>query len=371
VADVHGRGAVVDDVSKLVAFLYRYLWYISITLLFLYVLNIPRSVLPSATIVKGMALFFAILVIGGAFGMFFPSIEFVTPVESVMPTGLLRNVFVYDSTHATVAGPKAYQGLGIYRPKPFFAYTNQWGATYALALPFAIGALELMRSQLWRRVLIILLLLSVGPLLAGLNRGSWLSAAAVVGYSSLLLAVRRKSRMFWWVMGGVLLIGGVFVITGLQSTVTYRIESAQSTKSRALNYKLSTELTQASPWLGYGGTVQTEELNASVGTQGQLWTIMVSHGIPALILFLLWFLWCFWVSWRRPPPWADEKSVFWSHIVLFSAFSMLIYYEWLPYGFGLVMIAAAIVWREVRPIDGPGSPEALALRAAGTAPASV
>jgi O-antigen ligase len=134
--------------------------------------------------------------------------------------------------------------------------------------------------------------------------------------------------------------------------VTYRLESAQSNASRQLNYTLSTQLAQASPWLGYGGTVQSQELNASIGTQGQLWTIMVSHGIPALVLFLLWFLWCFWVSWRRPPPWADARAVFWSHIVLFSAFSMLVYYEWLPYGFAVVFIAAGLVWREIRPVDG-------------------
>jgi O-antigen ligase len=287
--------------------------------------------------------------------MFFHTIQWATPVEHLLPQGLLRNAFVYDSTHATVAGPRAYHGLGIYRPKPFFAYTNQWGATFALALPFGIGALEMVRSQLWRRVLMIILLLSIAPLIAGLNRGSWLSSAAVVGYAFLLLAIRRKAKIFgYMLLGGVLLVGVVY-LTGLQSTVTYRLESAQSNQSRALNYALSTQLTQASPWLGYGGTVQSSELNASIGTQGQLWTIMVSHGIPALIMFLLWFLWCFWVSWRRPPPWADEKVVFWSHVTLFSAFTMLIYYEWLPYGFAVVMIAAALVWREIRPIDRPAT----------------
>src|SRR5439155_12312860 len=42
----------INDVSKMVAFMYRFFWYLSVTALFLYILNIPRSVVASATIVK-------------------------------------------------------------------------------------------------------------------------------------------------------------------------------------------------------------------------------------------------------------------------------------------------------------------------------
>lgn len=341
----------IDDLDKFVAFLYRGFWYISCTLLFLYVLTIPKEVLPSRTIVKAMAIFFVVLTVGGFLGMFFPSVDFVTPVETLLPKSLLANVFVYDSTHASLAGDKAYRGLGIYRPKPFFAYTNQWGATFALVLPFALGAVEMIRSQLWKKLLVVTVLLSVAPLVSGLNRGSWLSAGAVMAYAFLLLALRRKSSVFGWLLVGGLLMAGVLFVSGLSEAVSYRLETAQSNASRQYNYVQSVELASESPWLGYGGTVETPEVRASIGTQGQFWTVMVSNGIPALILFILWFLWCFIVSWRKPPAGsgADEKVVFWSHIVLFSAFTMLVYYEWLPYGFAVVMIAAALVWREILP----------------------
>jgi hypothetical protein len=46
----------------------------------------------------------------------------------------------------------------------------------------------------------------------------------------------------------------------------------------------------------------------------------------------------------------DAEAHFWCHVVIFTAIIQLPYYELLPWGLPIVMIAAAIAMRERRPL---------------------
>ena len=87
---------------------------------------------------------------------------------------------------------------------------------------------------------------------------------------------------------------------------------------------------------------------ASVGTHGQLWTILVSQGIPGLLLFLAWFTYSLVQTGRRlPRGWGgDMYCRFWANVAIFAALSEVVYYEWLPWGLFVVMAAVAVGWRE-------------------------
>jgi O-antigen ligase len=90
------------------------------------------------------------------------------------------------------------------------------------------------------------------------------------------------------------------------------------------------------------------EGNLSAGTHGQLWTILVSQGIPGLVFFVGWLLWALWKASRRLPPGhpGDPAVRFWCEVAIFVAIIQMPYYDLLPWGLPIAMTAAALAWRE-------------------------
>jgi hypothetical protein len=78
----------------------------------------------------------------------------------------------------------------------------------------------------------------------------------------------------------------------------------------------------------------------NVGTQGQLWLVLVSVGIPGTVFFLLWLLYVFWSS-RS----ADDPVSFTVHVAILITLPQLPFYGWMPTEMFLIMVAAALVWR--------------------------
>src|SRR5690606_15303661 len=78
-----------------------------------------------------------------------------------------------------------------------------------------------------------------------------------------------------------------------------------------------------------------------VGTQGQFWMILVSHGVGAVLCFVAWFVIAFLHSVRR----KDLVGLV-ANTVLLVAVMELLYYGSLPYGLPILMTAAA---RATRP----------------------
>jgi hypothetical protein len=78
-----------------------------------------------------------------------------------------------------------------------------------------------------------------------------------------------------------------------------------------------------------------------VGTHGQLWLVLVSQGVPGLLLFLGWYAYLWVSTLKRRNPVA-----FWCHIVVVIAIVQLSFYEQLPPPFTIVAVAAALTLRE-------------------------
>jgi hypothetical protein len=95
--------------------------------------------------------------------------------------------------------------------------------------------------------------------------------------------------------------------------------------------------------LGYGSP-RPSEVDPSlpqVGTHGQLWLVMYSHGFPGLAFYLGWFAWCFWLT-RR----GRTRLAFWCNVVVFISLVQLPYYAQLPAQIQVTMVAAALALRE-------------------------
>jgi hypothetical protein len=79
-----------------------------------------------------------------------------------------------------------------------------------------------------------------------------------------------------------------------------------------------------------------------VGTQGLVWTVLVSHGFVGVGLFIAWFLQAFWRT-RR----AASDVPFWCHVMLLMALIQLIVYDMLPTQLHIMMLGIAIAFREL------------------------
>ena len=104
-----------------------------------------------------------------------------------------------------------------------------------------------------------------------------------------------------------------------------------------------------SPLLGYGGPRPSEvrENAPDVGTQGQLWMVLFSHGFPAAALFVGWFAYAFARTWR-----TRSSLGFWCHVTLLIGLLQMPVYGLLPVQIHVLMVAAALALREA---DAPRS----------------
>jgi len=178
----------LNEINNALSWGWRMTIYLSSTLIFLFVYNTSRQSLPAKTLVNMLAGFWALTVVGGLVGMALPNHVFHSVMQSVMPKHFQSNAFVRALIIPSTTGGKAFPGLGIYRVKAPFIYTNQWGSAFALTLPFAFAVISQSRRVLTRLFFIGLLILSIVPLVFSLDRGSWLSAAAGSAYGIFRLA---------------------------------------------------------------------------------------------------------------------------------------------------------------------------------------
>jgi hypothetical protein len=350
----------LQDFPRAVAFAWRASLYVSGAVVFLYIFNTPREELPAHRVINVLAAFWVLTVVGGLVGMAFPRLTFNSLLGFVLPEQVTSSEFVHALVTPSTTGGRAFTGTGIYRVKAPFIYTNQWGSAFALSLPFALAALGTMRSRLWRNAMVVLLVASIVPLVFSLDRGSWLSAAAGAAYGVFRLARARGRRgtrlartLRTMVVGGTV-VAGLVMLTPLGDLIIHRINRGYGDEHRQALYVSSLILIERSPLLGYGGTVALSVVNPnappgpSVGTHGQLWTVMISNGVPALLFFLGWFVVALFRTGRRLPDDGnrDVNARFWCNVAIFTALVQMPYYELLPWGLFIVMAAAAVAWRE-------------------------
>lgn len=351
----------IDDFARAVSFTWRASIYVAAAVIFLYVYNQPRRSLPTATVVKVMAGFWVLTTVGGTIGMLLPTMSFASVTELLLPRSITSNQFVYDLVHASTASPRAFSFTALHRPKLPFAYTNQWGSMFAMTLPFALAAIGVVRSRLSRQLLWATLALSAVPLGASLDRGAWLSVAISMGYALFVLTFsghRRHARTAIALLFVGLVAGTIVMVSPLWDVIQIRLDNGYGDQSRQVLYSESIKAVGLSPIFGFGAPIPTTVTNTSgadvalsVGTHGQGWTVVVSHGIPGLVLFSAWWIAVFLKTRGRIPAVGDRDPMvrFWAHVVVLAALVQMPYYQLMPWGLPVMMVAAAIAMREARP----------------------
>jgi hypothetical protein len=287
---VHPPGTVaVNSLGKLFPYSYRLVWYLAITVVAVYVVNMSERDLPTVKVMRSLSWMFVYTLAGGLAGLTFPHVDFPSALELVLPVG--KEGFIYSLVHPSIVSASDFLGYEQARPTAPFAYANAWGNNFGLFLPFFIGT-WLAKDAGWRRpVGCVLLALAIIPIAYSLNRGLWGGLIAALLLVSVKMAMMGRVRVLQ-VTVALLAVGAIiFVSSPLYDTVTLRINTPHSNERRGTvaSEVINTTL-EMSPLIGYGDTRAVSGSFSSIaggetpdchqcaapplGTQGFMWRLI-------------------------------------------------------------------------------------------------
>jgi hypothetical protein len=329
--------------DRLIGFAYRFLLYAATVVILLFVYNAPKRLLSNSSLVKTMVAFWLATVAGGLAGLIVPELEFKTLAEALMPARLLANDFIYTMVHPSVAQVQTFLGYPVPRPKAPFVYTNDWGGTYALLVPFLIAGYGLIKT-FWKRTIIkVLAVLSLLPVVFSLNRTLWLCLVITGVYGSFRLAARGKKSGLQGIVAVCLLFFFILNFGPTKSLIDDRVSTPHSNQGRTTLYKEAINSVSDSPLLGFGAprpSVRNPNL-PSVGTQGQFWLVLYSHGIPGALFFTGFLVYALGRG-RR----AKSDIGLWCHVCVLVAVVQMPFYGLLAAQLHVIMVAIALVERD-------------------------
>ncbi len=354
---VAGSASQLDEGVRGIAWGYRAATYLAATVLFLYLYNEPRDRLSDRRVLLTLAAFWAYVALGGLLGVIAPRFEFQSPLERVLPSRLASNEFVHALVHPAAAQISTFLGYEAPRPKAPFEYTNDWGSAFALMTPLAIAAFPHVRSAGHRLGLLAILLASLVPVVMSLNRGLWLSLGVALLYALVRSAGNGRGRPALGIGFGLALIVIFTIASPLRDVIEARLQTPHSNQRREALYAETVNGALRSPILGFGAP-RPSEANPnlpSVGTQGQVWLVLYSQGIPGALFFVGWYLAGYLRTLRR-----SSWTVFWCNVVALIALLQLPYYGHLAAQLQVIMVALALGLRSaLGPTHEPSSREGL------------
>ncbi|MGH3097550.1 MAG: O-antigen ligase family protein [Streptosporangiales bacterium] len=338
---VLASAVMLDSLLRGVGFALRLGNYLGAAVALLYVYN-ARHRLPVGKVAALLTLFWLVVVAGGWLGVILPGGSLHTPVSVVLPDSLMSNEYVRDLVIPKFAEIRSPWGSPVVfaRPSAPFPYTNAWGLNFALSTPFAVYTMVRHRRRFVRLTLAAALVASIVPAAATLNRGMFVALAFAGAYSAFRLALRgRLMALVALCAGAIVLIAGLQTL-GFGEQLATRAQYSQSSEGRGALYAETFDATLRSPLLGYGAPRPSPNSSVSLGTQGQLWNVMFSHGFVALLAFELFFLAVLWRSRRAA---TAERLL--PHVVVATALVTHIYYGLNGPELMTTMVAAGLALR--------------------------
>ncbi len=331
----------LSGLGSVLVFGYRYAIYLACTVLLLYLFN-NRTSLSDRYVTGVLTIWWLTTVVLGYVAMAFPTGTIRTPMSYLLPRSLMSNPWIAGMVIRSLNqyNPDSYFDLEP-RPSAPYLYTNNWGNVYSLLIPFVVVYLMQVRGTKRFWILLAALVLSVVPAVATLNRGMFVGLGLAALYVVFRMALLGNLKVVVGGLVGLALGVGALQVSDTGDALGARLESG-STEDRATLYILAIEAAKDSPILGYGRTLDTSETNTRdpVGTQGQFWVVLISHGVGAVVAFVGWFAAAFLMSlYRRDPVGLVANTVLLVSIVELS------YYGVVPYGLPLMMVASALALR--------------------------
>ncbi|WP_319459180.1 O-antigen ligase family protein [Micromonospora sp. RTP1Z1] len=286
--------------------------YLSMTVVMLYVLNLHERELPQRRVVRHFGFMAVVVVIGGYLGSLFPTFSFVAPLHFLLPQSIASQPFVASLMNVEFAQVQQVLAGEASSPRPSapFEYTNSWGENTAILLIWLlVGWVVLGRPA--RRVLgIAIALAAVFPIIYSLNRGLWIGLGISAVYVAMRLALRGRMAVLGGLALAVGLIGILIIATPLGRTFDERLQNGHSDDIRTTLSEGAIAAANHSPVLGYGGNRALIGSNRSIaigksddckqcgnrelGSNGQVWALLVGQGYVGAFCYSAFFLYCLW-----------------------------------------------------------------------------
>lgn len=337
--------------SRLINYTYKAVLYLSATVLLLYVANLRESELSARRITRMLGFFFVFTAFGGMLGVLFPQGNFSTPTEALLPSSLSGNGFVQDLVHPSFAQVQDFLGYDTPRPSAPFQYTNEWGGNFTYLVPFFVVGYIVMARRGRRTLPLLLLAVAMVPAVLSLNRAMWLALVLSVGYVIVRLA--RRSPKATAGLAAAAALAGVVIAASLGSLITARLETGHSDSRRGWLVEQAVSGSLKSPIIGWGtsrpavgngnsiASGETPECPnckaPPIGSHGQLWLVMFSHGIVGAFFFMAFFVRQWWAFRRLASPLGIAVAL----VVLLWLLESTVY-NGLPFALHLVMFAVAL-----------------------------
>ncbi|MFI7598591.1 O-antigen ligase family protein [Actinoplanes sp. NPDC049681] len=350
-------GTVVEHATdRLVAVVYRFGMYASLTVLLVYTGNLTEAELPRRRLVRLLGWLFVVTVAGGLLGMVAGRFEFTSPVEWLLPSGVRGKGFVQSLVHPYAAQIMDLVGGEKPRPAAPWGYTNTWGNNFCLLMGWLVVAAWATRRAGTKLLAVLCLGIAIVPAVVSLNRGLWIGIGVVVLY----VAVRYVLMGRLWIIGAVGLAAAGLVIallaTPLGDVVNARLDNGKSNGVRSFLVQRAVDGFVESPIIGYGSTRNTiggrnsiavgessecERCgNFTVGGNGQLWQLMYAHGTVGTVAYLGFFCYGLW-RFRR-----DRTAIgIAGSAAIVSSFSAMLWYNATPTPLAFMFLAYALLWR--------------------------
>jgi hypothetical protein len=341
----------INAPHRAVAFGYRMSVQIAATILFLWVVNTPPRVMSSRSIVNSMTLLWVIIAVGGFLGIVLPGVSIPALGGSLLPDSLSNIDFIEKISSLNFSQASEFLGYTVPRPATFFKEATQWASSFALLTPVAIAGLQTQKSGHRARLLRVVLIASAIPFVFSLARGAWISLTVALLYGGYVMARRRGAHAMRPLLGAAV-VAVLLLLSPLGNIVADRAETGHSNRHRALLARETVGTTLAeSPVIGFGSPRPLEGDRSSLGTHGQSYLVLFSHGVPGLAFFLAWLVYTF-LMLRRSRSWI----VLWTSLMLLVAISMMPFYNFYPTELPLIMVATAVAWREKARLRLQGEP---------------
>lgn len=330
---------------------YRVLIYIAAAIVLLYVFNLSESELPRARVLKLCALYFMYAIAGGYAALVLGDLRFTSPAELIAPGAVLDNPWAGQMLRPAFAQTQDIFGVPLPRPTAPFVFTNEWGSGVGFLAPVVIAAWSTLGRR-WQSAITVVAIAGLVPIIVSINRGLWIALVFAIAYGTALLAHRGDTRFLRGALAGVVLVVIVAAVTPLGALVSDRLDNGHSDTGRMTLYTQAIDQVKDSPWIGYGAPRVNEERPGlpAVGTHGQFWTVLYSHGIPGAILFV-----AFSLSLAFRTVRAQDRVGVWLHVTIALVPVLMLFYDVLNQPIFVIMLAAGLALRGApRPhTDGP------------------
>lgn len=335
----------------------RTLSYIASTVIFLYAGNLTESELPRRRLAWLLGLTGIYTVAGGILGTLLPNVKITSPLALIVPASIQAgNSTLSMMLHPSVSQVMNFLGYAEGRPAAPFVYTNMWGNSLALLLPWLVVAWWIYGSRRQRRICGIVLLLAVVPVVYSLDRGLWIGLGIFVLFLAVRFAARGKMLMLGAVAGSLAVIAVVILFTPLQTLIADRLNHGASNNGRTNKSLIAWDDALASPFIGWGDTRREQGSGesitvgrssscptcsgTSIGGNGQLQLLLISSGLLGTALYLTFFGYGIWRYRRDPTPYGTAGVM-----VLLGGFWFMFVYNAVGPPLTFAMLGYALLWR--------------------------